>query len=40
MIQVTVYNEIEGPEEGVALHWHGLRQKKSQYAKDIQYNDT
>ncbi|PHH74823.1 hypothetical protein CDD82_4751 [Ophiocordyceps australis] len=25
-IQVTVHNAIEGPEEGVALHWHGFLQ--------------
>ena len=26
-IQVTVHNEITGPEEGTAIHWHGLLQK-------------
>ncbi|MCJ1354255.1 MAG: hypothetical protein MMC33_004242 [Icmadophila ericetorum] len=26
-IQVTVRNEITGPEEGVSLHWHGILQK-------------
>ncbi|KAI9825280.1 MAG: hypothetical protein M1832_001314 [Thelocarpon impressellum] len=25
-IQVTVHNEITGPEEGTAIHWHGLLQ--------------
>ncbi|KAF4632077.1 hypothetical protein G7Y89_g6052 [Cudoniella acicularis] len=30
-IQVTVHNEIEGPGEGVALHWHGILQKTSQW---------
>ena len=29
-IQVTVHNEIDDPEEGLAFHWHGLLQKKSQ----------
>lgn len=29
-IQVTVHNEITGPPEGVALHWHGILQKTSQ----------
>jgi FtsP/CotA-like multicopper oxidase with cupredoxin domain len=29
MIQVTVHNNITGPEEGLALHWHGLTQKKT-----------
>jgi len=29
-IQVTVHNQITGPEEGVALHWHGILQKTSQ----------
>ena len=26
-IQVTVHNQITGPEEGTALHWHGILQK-------------
>ncbi|KAI9843981.1 MAG: hypothetical protein M1838_002387 [Thelocarpon superellum] len=26
-IQVTVHNQISGPEEGTAIHWHGLLQK-------------
>ncbi|EED21065.1 multicopper oxidase, putative [Talaromyces stipitatus ATCC 10500] len=26
-ISVTVHNEIEDPEEGTALHWHGILQK-------------
>ena len=26
-IQVTVHNQITGPEEGTSLHWHGLLQK-------------
>ncbi|KAA8572187.1 hypothetical protein EYC84_002096 [Monilinia fructicola] len=30
-IQVTVHNKITGPEEGTALHWHGLLQKTSQW---------
>jgi hypothetical protein len=30
-IQVTVHNQITGPEEGTALHWHGILQKTSQY---------
>ncbi|CAD6446843.1 16abb2c0-1552-4ace-bf14-beaeb00daa69 [Sclerotinia trifoliorum] len=30
-IQVTVHNQITGPEEGTALHWHGLLQKQSQW---------
>jgi FtsP/CotA-like multicopper oxidase with cupredoxin domain len=29
-IQVTVHNQITGPEEGTALHWHGILQKTSQ----------
>ena len=28
-IEVTVKNLIVGPEEGTALHWHGIRQSKS-----------
>ncbi len=27
MIQVVVHNNITNPEEGTALHWHGLRQR-------------
>ena len=30
-IQVSVHNNITQPEEGTALHWHGLRQKGNQY---------
>lgn len=30
-IEVTVHNEIRGPEEGTALHWHGLLQKETQW---------
>ncbi|PQE11769.1 hypothetical protein CJF32_00002578 [Rutstroemia sp. NJR-2017a WRK4] len=30
-IQVTVHNKITGPEEGTALHWHGILQKTSQW---------
>ncbi|EFX01919.1 laccase-1 precursor [Grosmannia clavigera kw1407] len=26
-IQVTVHNKIRGPEEGTAIHWHGLPQQ-------------
>lgn len=26
-IQVTLHNQITGPEEGTAFHWHGLLQK-------------
>jgi FtsP/CotA-like multicopper oxidase with cupredoxin domain len=28
-IQVTVHNQITGPEEGTSLHWHGLLQKET-----------
>lgn len=28
-IQVKVHNNITGPVEGTALHWHGLRQSKT-----------
>ncbi|KUJ13615.1 uncharacterized protein LY89DRAFT_709299 [Mollisia scopiformis] len=30
-IQVTVRNEITNPEEGTALHWHGILQRTSQW---------
>ncbi|KAL3419927.1 laccase-1 precursor [Phlyctema vagabunda] len=29
IIQVTVHNQITGPEEGTAFHWHGLLQKET-----------
>lgn len=29
VIQVTVHNQITGPEEGTALHWHGFLQKET-----------
>jgi FtsP/CotA-like multicopper oxidase with cupredoxin domain len=29
VIQVTVHNQITGPEEGTSLHWHGLLQKET-----------
>lgn len=28
-IQVTVHNQITGPEEGTGLHWHGLLQRET-----------
>lgn len=31
MIQVTLHNQITGPEEGTSFHWHGLLQKKTPY---------
>jgi hypothetical protein len=31
MISVTVYNDIAGPEEGTAIHWHGISQKGTPY---------
>jgi FtsP/CotA-like multicopper oxidase with cupredoxin domain len=31
MIHIAVTNSITGPEEGTALHWHGLRQKKTSW---------
>lgn len=34
-IQVTVTNKISGPEEGVALHWHGILQKTSQWEDGV-----
>ena len=29
MIEVVVHNKISGPEEGTAIHWHGLLQSAS-----------
>ncbi|RMZ88167.1 hypothetical protein DV736_g4611, partial [Chaetothyriales sp. CBS 134916] len=34
-IQVTVTNSITGPEEGTALHWHGLLQKGTPYEDGV-----
>lgn len=34
-IQVIVHNEIIGPPEGVALHWHGILQKTSQWMDGV-----
>ncbi|KIX04178.1 uncharacterized protein Z518_07732 [Rhinocladiella mackenziei CBS 650.93] len=34
-IQVTVTNNITGPEEGTALHWHGLLQKGTPYEDGV-----
>ncbi|CAG8956065.1 hypothetical protein HYFRA_00011848 [Hymenoscyphus fraxineus] len=34
-IQVTVHNAITGPEEGTALHWHGILQKNEQYMDGV-----
>jgi FtsP/CotA-like multicopper oxidase with cupredoxin domain len=30
-IQVTVHNQITGPDEGTSIHWHGLLQKETPY---------
>lgn len=30
-IQVAVHNNITGPEDGTAIHWHGIRQKGTQW---------
>ena len=29
MFQITVHNQITGPEEGTSLHWHGILQKQT-----------
>ena len=34
-IQVSVHNEIIGPEEGTALHWHGLLQTGSPWEDGV-----
>lgn len=34
-IEVTVTNNITGPEEGTALHWHGLLQKGTPYEDGV-----
>ncbi|KAH8800491.1 multicopper oxidase-domain-containing protein [Xylogone sp. PMI_703] len=34
-IQVTVHNEISDPPEGLALHWHGILQKTSQWMDGV-----
>ncbi|KAF7929387.1 uncharacterized protein EAE98_005305 [Botrytis deweyae] len=32
---ITVHNQITGPEEGTAFHWHGLLQKGTQYMDGV-----
>lgn len=34
-IQVTVNNNITGPEEGVAMHWHGFLQKQKPWEDGV-----
>lgn len=34
-INVNVHNEITGPEEGTALHWHGILQKSSPWEDGV-----
>ncbi|KAK4945743.1 hypothetical protein LTR10_015091 [Elasticomyces elasticus] len=34
-IQVTVTNNITGPEEGTSIHWHGLLQKGTPYEDGV-----
>ena len=34
-IQVTVHNQITGPEEGTSLHWHGLLQKTTPFMDGV-----
>lgn len=35
MYGVTVHNEITGPEEGTAMHWHGLYQKENPWMDGV-----
>lgn len=34
-IEVTVHNNITGPEEGTTLHWHGMLQKGTPYEDGV-----
>jgi FtsP/CotA-like multicopper oxidase with cupredoxin domain len=34
-IQVTVHNQISGPEEGTSMHWHEMLQKGSPWADGV-----
>ena len=34
-IEVNVHNEITGPDEGTALHWHGILQKESPWEDGV-----
>lgn len=34
-IEVTVHNNITGPEEGTSLHWHGLLQKETPWMDGV-----
>lgn len=32
-VEVTLHNNITGPEEGTSMHWHGISQKGTQWAE-------
>ena len=34
-IQVTVHNQITGPEEGTTVHWHGFRQLDTEWLDGV-----
>lgn len=34
-VEVTVHNNITGPEEGTTLHWHGMLQKESPWMDGV-----
>ncbi|KAI6370778.1 hypothetical protein MCOR31_004434 [Pyricularia oryzae] len=34
-VQITVHNNITGPEEGTAMHWHGLLQRGTPYQDGV-----
>jgi len=34
-IEVTVRNNITGPQEGTSLHWHGLLQKETPWMDGV-----
>jgi hypothetical protein len=34
-IQVTVHNNITGPEDGTSLHWHGVLQKETPWMDGV-----
>ncbi|TEA17091.1 oxidoreductase ptaK [Colletotrichum sidae] len=35
VVQVTVHNNISGPEEGTAIHWHGIHQQKTPWMDGV-----
>ncbi|KZL65013.1 laccase-1 precursor [Colletotrichum incanum] len=35
IVEVTIHNNISGPEEGTAMHWHGIHQEGTNYMDGV-----